>query len=372
MNKLAFVGPLPPPVTGRIVASDHMLKLLHEQFNVVEVSNIAPGESKGFASRYLLRAARLAQAFMGVVRGRHRGATCLFVVVDGNLGMYHTALLAGLARAYGFQLVLQHHNWSPFAEATLRMRVLTIAAGKSALHVISCGRMAQLGHATYSRFSHWHVVSNGLLTADQSAASPNKHARQGRTAVHLGHMSNLTQDKGLHRVLDAFEQCRAEGRDVFLHLAGPIFAANDRQRVEAFSTRYKHHFRYWGGVYGATKQDFFASVDLFLFPSTYANEVAPLVTLEALSAGCPLVVFPTGCCEEMVCDESGWILEPDLDFSAGVSRIVSRISKMSASGRDALAASARARYQVLVAMAREETQTLFARIADGWAGQKNV
>lgn len=55
-----------------------------------------------------------------------------------------------------------------------------------------------------------------------------------------------------------------------------------------------------GPVSAASKQDFFDGIDVFLFPSRYRNETEPLVVLEAMAQGVPVVASALGCIPEML------------------------------------------------------------------------
>jgi len=59
---------------------------------------------------------------------------------------------------------------------------------------------------------------------------------------------------------------------------------------------------------------FLASLDAFVFPTTYTHEAEPLVVLEALSAGVPIAAFGRGCIGRMVPSSAGLVVEVGDDF----------------------------------------------------------
>ena len=50
-----------------------------------------------------------------------------------------------------------------------------------------------------------------------------------------------------------------------------------------------------GEVRGQQKIDFFSSIDVLIFPTSYKSETFPIVLMESLLAGCPIVTTRRGC-----------------------------------------------------------------------------
>ena len=69
---------------------------------------------------------------------------------------------------------------------------------------------------------------------------------------------------------------------------------------------------YVGPQYGASKYGWFYRADIFAFPTNYQNEAFPLVLLEALSTGCPVVTANVGGIPEIIKDgTNGYLVAPE-------------------------------------------------------------
>jgi glycosyltransferase involved in cell wall biosynthesis len=65
------------------------------------------------------------------------------------------------------------------------------------------------------------------------------------------------------------------------------------------------NIKYYGPVLGDAKKEFFAELNTFVFPTRYRNEAEPLVILEALMNGCPVVANNRGCIRSMLTVDVG-------------------------------------------------------------------
>ncbi len=66
-----------------------------------------------------------------------------------------------------------------------------------------------------------------------------------------------------------------------------------------------------GGIYGSAKERLFHESDIFVFPTFYEHEAFPLVNIEAMRAGLPVVSSNEGSIPEMVIDGlNGYIVDP--------------------------------------------------------------
>jgi glycosyltransferase involved in cell wall biosynthesis len=137
-------------------------------------------------------------------------------------------------------------------------------------------------------------------------------APRGRRAgarSRIGYLGTIAPHKGLHVLLDALGRMRA---DVTLDVHGalqthPAYAL-ELQRRFASDARVRFH-----GPYAEGEQErLLAELDLLVLPSLWW-ENSPLVVLEALAAGVPVVASATGGVPELVSDGISGLLVPPGD-----------------------------------------------------------
>jgi len=122
--------------------------------------------------------------------------------------------------------------------------------------------------------------------------------REGPLVV--GYLCNICEEKGIDDVLSLVERFKEE--DVLFKVAGPVSDELIRKRIMGVVGRFDN-IDYIGPVYGDRKELFYKSLDLFVFPTKYANEASPLVLIEAVSKGVPFIAYNRGGIVDLACYE---------------------------------------------------------------------
>jgi glycosyltransferase involved in cell wall biosynthesis len=130
----------------------------------------------------------------------------------------------------------------------------------------------------------------------------------------IGHLSNLCFEKGIGTVLDIFAELRAKGLPVRLVLAGPARSKDVAALIDRARNEFGDAVVYCGAVHGEDKWAFFREIDIFLFPTRYKIEAQPVVVLEALSFGRPVIAYGRGCIPGMIGTEGGQVIDVDDPF----------------------------------------------------------
>jgi glycosyltransferase involved in cell wall biosynthesis len=147
------------------------------------------------------------------------------------------------------------------------------------------------------------VVPNGVAWGPIPAGVP-PSPRKGRR-YRILHLSTLCRQKGVLVVLEAIPFLIQRYRNVEFVFAGSWLRDEDRRAAENLIERtgLKDYVTFTGPVAGTEKQDLFHSADLFVFPGIQP-EGQPLVLIEAMAAGLPILFTDQGCAGETVIDGS--------------------------------------------------------------------
>jgi len=316
------VGPYPPPIHGaarvtRLVSEN--LRAAGAAVRAVDTSGVT---DRSRVAYHLSRIWSHVRA-VGVVARAGREVTSVYLAGAGGFGLWYQLVVVVVARTKGYRVVFHHHSYASVRHRTLAMKTLTRAGGRSLVHVVLCDGMADALGRRYASVRELRVCSNaGLL----DAADPDGGERLGgdADAVVLGHLSNLSAEKGLGQVLDTLRSLRAAGIRARLLLAGPTATPQATALVAAAVQEFGADLEHLGPVPSDEVADFYHRLDVFLFPSRYKHEAEPLVVLEAARAGVPTLASDIGCIAALVPDAE-WLVRPDDPFAQAATKIVARL-----------------------------------------------
>ena len=139
--------------------------------------------------------------------------------------------------------------------------------------------------------------------------APRKPADDGE--FRLGYLARIAPEKGLHRLVEAFEKIATDHPEVSLHAAGWLGPDNQHyldsllDRLQRAGLR--NRFTYHGSPNLDEKIAFLRSVDLLSVPTEYEDPKG-LFVLESLAAGTPVVMPDHGAFGELIRSTGGGLL----------------------------------------------------------------
>ncbi|MEJ2887939.1 glycosyltransferase family 4 protein [Actinomycetospora aeridis] len=331
------VGPLPPPrhgashVTEAVLAEVRALAAAATGTRVRVVSTAATGAGPRY---HLRRAASHVRAGIAVLAARARGPVVVYVGGAGSGGLWYQAAVLAVARAAGAVPVFHHHSYNYLLPGEPPARVMTVLArllGPSGTHVCLSEGMAATFRARYRTAAAVVVVSNARVVEAPGTVTGDHDGPVDR----LVHVSNLTAEKGVLDVLDAFDDLRARGREVGLTLVGPA-DPEVQAAIDGARRRHGAALRHTGPLDRDGVARELAGAAVFVFPSRYRHESHPLVVHEALAAGVPVLATARGAVAELL--PPGWLVDE-------VTPLADQVTQLLDDDREALRALARAHYE---------------------------
>lgn len=308
---------LPPPVSGLTVVNKSMLQRFSDRGMAVTVSNTAPSEGSTGVLKILSRLERAIATIFFMVISRLHGVRHLYMPCDGGLGIAVNISIVLAARFLRFKVALHHHSFSYINDRSKLMAAFIRCGPKKVEHIFLCqdmqeGMLKQYPAAWKERQCVGKVLSNAFMVDEANLAEPRFDPSDQLT---MGHLSNLTADKGAVRFIEMFLELRRSGVPARARMAGPICDEATQEAVLRAEREAPKMFEWLGPVYGDQKSEFYRSIDVFVFPSLYRNEAQPVVLLEAAAYGLPILATRRGC---MGCDYSDFpgLVADDHDFEA--------------------------------------------------------
>lgn len=316
---IVFVGPLPPPLNGMSAMNGRVLAALSERCGV-SVHAVQPDRARRGVRYHLTKIYGGLRALAGIPWARLKGGQILYGSVDQGLGGLWNILFVLTARICGLRPYLHHHSYFYLDARTRIMAAVVRAAGRAAVHIVLCEEMERRLSQLYPHASHFLIAKNAIEAP--SVLTPRDRAGAPFT---IGILSNLTMAKGLGEFLTIFERARRDGLEIEGKIAGPAVEERAGQLVRAACERDPTVLKWLGPVHGAAKEEFFAGIDLFIFPTH--TESFGLVLLEALMRGVPVIAPRRGCVCLFEDLDAATIIPLDADFEAGALARIAEFAK---------------------------------------------
>jgi glycosyltransferase involved in cell wall biosynthesis len=300
MNKQArtvalIVAPDGPSGGGMGRVKDYIVESPHEMWDgLVPTALVTRGDGGKLSSLKLLSGA------LSTIRRRWRDDSLALVHV--NMGDRGSALRKGLivlrARALGVPVFLHLHAVELEHQVAKRPwlgRLLALPFRRATAVIV-------LGE----RYRKWVVETLGVdsdrveilwngVPVDVPASRRHEQGSEPRVILFLG---TLGERKGAHDLIAALGRMSPAAGEWRIHFAGP--GDLDRFRAEAAAAGIADRVEFLGWLGQAEAREALAAADMMVLPSY--DEGLPLVILEALGLGTPVICTPVGVIPEVLTD----------------------------------------------------------------------
>ncbi len=309
-RSIAFVGPLPPPLNGFSNVCAMMLVMLRSN-GEVHVFDRAPRHTQ---PRQLI--AQLLLPLRYAVLCLRRRDVVLYLALSGAYGQLYDWLYVLVSKVLRRPIYIHHHSFAYIYQPT-RLNHWFFAWVRSADHIVLSRSMGDALVGLYGlNPARVKAVSNAAFYASAEALRP---APDGRAPLRLGYLSNITFEKGIVEFFSILDRLRELHIEYRAHVAGPVAEATRATFEKLLSGA--SQVEYVGPVFGEAKDAFYRQLDLFLFPTKYANEAEPLVVYEALRQGVYVIACDRGAISEMLRNGAGAVFARDQIIDSAAAQI---------------------------------------------------
>jgi glycosyltransferase involved in cell wall biosynthesis len=349
--KLIVVGPSPPPFHGVSVMTLKLIATLRELgafAGHLDTRDPRPVDTIGRLDvRNVQLGLRHAWQLNGLLRRRPDAAGVHICISQARWGFLRDAVLVGIIRIRRRRLYVHLHGGllaQFYRREIAPMRWLIRAVLKQAYQawVLTPSLRSQLdGLVSPERVRCVpNVVDDPLAEQSRQRAVDDREV----AGPHVLYLSNLLPEKGCFELLAALQLLGSESTGWEVRLVGSAAPEVERRlrRVIAALPEDGARVTLIGELTGDVKNGQYQWADIFVLPTRYPPEGQPLVVLEAMGAGLPVVSTRWSGIPDTVEDEcEGLLVEPgDERALAAALRRLAREPDF----RRALGSAARARY----------------------------
>ncbi len=309
-SRIIIIGSIPPPLHGsNIYLKNFLNSKIQNEFEIFHLDtsdhrgldNIGKLDLRNLflAAKNILQLTRylifsrsalvyvpIAQNTMAFLRDG------LFIIISNMLS--NAKIVIHLHGGDHFKIFLQNANFMMrwFIKYTLHKVDTAIVLGER-LRSVFQGFVKQV-----------QVAPNGtLFNPDVNG----KYEKFSNKTIQIGYLGNLFKSKGMLDVLSASSYVIKKYPSTQFRFAGSWWNQEPDTEKEAYhfieQNLLRDQIKFVGTVTGEIKERFLVETDIFVFPSWYPFEGLPIVILEAMAAGCPIIATrDVGVIPEVVLD----------------------------------------------------------------------
>jgi len=321
MNNKTFliIGPIPPPYHGVSVVTDMILNsALRDKFNLIHLdtsdrrslSNIGKID---FTNVYLTIKHFLKFLWYCI---KERPAIVYVPISQTTLGYLRDCFFLIPAKLFYRKVIIHLHGGyfrNFYEQSNGLMKILIRWTLKDVQRAIVLGESLRYIFKDLIPKKRITVVPNGLDGKIFDIYDTNRATKQ-KERYRILFLSTLVRSKGFIDVIKAIpEVIRYHSNDIEFVFAGELNNKwGGRDAAFEFIEQNKLHsiVKFRGVVTGNKKIRLLLSSDIFIFPTYYKYEGHPLVILEAMAAGLPVITTNMGAIKEAIIDRiNGFIVE---------------------------------------------------------------
>jgi glycosyltransferase involved in cell wall biosynthesis len=302
-----------------------------------------------FRPRKLLTTIRIVLRLAAKCASR-RPRIAYFTLVPVGGAFYRDLLLVGVLKLFRVPLVFHLHGKGVTRAAQFWLNRLLYRWVFASGIVIHLAPNLAMDIAEFVPPERCMLLPNGVL--DPGPGTLTRRHRSSRTTARILYLSNMRFAKGPIVLLEALLELGKRRVPFYATFVG---ASSDMECARQFEQVVRQHrvegtIRHVGPKYGQEKDELLADADIFVLPSL--SECFPLVILEAMSFGLPVVSTVEGGIPEIVLDGVTGTLVPRGDVLALADSLETLIRKPEL--RNAMGENGRRRYLELFTLERFE------------------
>jgi glycosyltransferase involved in cell wall biosynthesis len=320
MKRILFVVQLPPPVHGVALMNDLIVKSSHIK-DVFETRHVNLGTSAQIADIGKFSPAKLflsIRCLVLILRQLFifRPDLVYLTLSPTGFAFYRDAVYVSFIRLFPTRLVLHLHGQG-----------IRTGAQNSRLFKWLCRRIFRKSHVIFlsERLKEDAIgfVRTAPFVVNNGIPDDHIHPHHGDShegPIRILYLSNYVRSKGILDLIDALEIVTRSNRSFHCDLVGkPFDITTDFLQNYIQQKNLADMVSVLGARYNGEKTRLLENADIFILPSS--NDAFPLVILEAMKFGLPVISTIEGGIPDIIDDGINGLLVPKKDIPALAEKI---------------------------------------------------
>ena len=325
MKKVLFLLHIPPPVHGSSIIGKTIIesRTVLNAFDCRFINLIASESIADTGKVTIKKMVGFIAVWFTLLRTiiTFRPKLCYLALTTTGTAFYRDVTLIALLRLFGIKRIYHLHNKGiKNAQKKIINKWLYSFVFKNA-NVIVLSDLLYYDIESFVSKEQLFVCANGIV--DDDIDSEIEFTKKDYSEkVKLLFLSNLIESKGVRILLEACAILQSRQYSFSCNFIGGVGDISIKAFDELVEQKnLSQTVTYLGTRYGKEKSEAFRQADIFVFPTFYNNECFPLVLLEAMKYGLPVVSTNEGAISAIVDDGSSGFIVPKRDVEMLANKI---------------------------------------------------
>lgn len=314
-DRILFLLHLPPPIHGASMIGEYIKnsELINQEF-ICEFMSISTARSLEEVGHHKLdKVTAVFKIYYSIFNAlvKNRYDLCYLTINSKGLAFFKEMVIVFLCKLFNCNIVYHYHNQG-VAKANKKIiyNLLYRYQFKNS-RALMLSPLLYADIAKYLPESRISYCSNGIPVDKTIDLEDLQLRRHQNKIAKLLFLSNLMESKGVYVLLEACKILKSQNINFTITFIGAPMDIDEAKFNEyVLSNNLSDIADYKGKKYGKQKSKYFSSADIFIHPTL--DDAFPLVVLEAMQYGLPIVTTNEGSLPEIVENGiNGYVVEKE-------------------------------------------------------------
>ena len=313
-KKVLFILHIPPPIHGSSVVGKYIMDniLINKLFDcwyvnlTTSISVIEIGKLR--LNKFFKYWSIMWKALWSIAIWKPN--LCYIAITAKGTAFYKDTFLVILSKLFGIKILYHFHSKGVSTRQNNFLDNLLYRFVFRNAHVILLSKYLYTDIQKYVKEEQVHYCPNGIPVIPDMNFKLLSSNREAKKVPEILFLSNMMKEKGVYILLEACKILHNKGVTFITWFIGSWLDINENDFNDfVFFNNLKENVFYGGAKYGTEKSVYFERANIFVFPTYYNNEVFPLVILEAMQYGLPVISTREGGIPDILEDgETGFLV----------------------------------------------------------------
>tara|TARA_B100001093_G_C26795179_1_gene1000782 strand:+ start:584 stop:1636 length:1053 start_codon:yes stop_codon:yes gene_type:complete len=308
--RIILIGPFPKPTSGMSFINDSFFKKLKKRGKkIIKLDTTYKNHQKNLFN-LLSKPFFMIKKFYNLIYYIKYKKSIVYISLSASFGKNFDLIFILIAKLFKCKLIIHHHSSKYIINYSFFIKLICFLINKSDLHICLTKKMRNEFCKNYNIKNSISLSNNFFL----NEIKENKRIK--KKLITIGFLGNIIQEKGIFiflKILKKLASFNIKGI-----IGGPIIANKDYIKKKIY---YTANLKYLGEVDNLKKENFFKKIDILLFPSKL-TEAEPLVILECMARGIPVIAIDKGYIKEIINKNCGFVFSEKIYFKKTINILI--------------------------------------------------